>query len=289
MRCVSSLALVAVAGVAVVCPAEAGADVVTIVANRDNTLFQDETGSLSNGAGTGVFAGVTTNNGARRALLSFKVQDFIPAGAVVTRAELTLYSDRARGTNTAMGIHRMVASWGEGTSFTGLGNGVDAERGDATWTTRFFQIGPEWINRGGDFVPAASTVINVGSAFRSYVWSGAGMVADVQRWVDNPDENYGWLLKAEDESLTGRAKRFVSREGDPENRRPRLLVEYTPPAPCAADFNGDGFLDFFDYSDYVSCFETGTCPDGRKADFNGDAFVDFFDYSDYVGAFEAGC
>ena len=58
---------------------------------------------------------------------------------------------------------------------------------------------------------------------------------------------------------------------------------------CPADFNGDGFLDFFDYSDYVGCFETGTCPDGTSADFNGDGFADFFDYADFVAAFEAGC
>jgi hypothetical protein len=57
---------------------------------------------------------------------------------------------------------------------------------------------------------------------------------------------------------------------------------------CAADFNGDGFLDFFDYDDFVACFETGACGDST-ADFNGDGFVDFFDYDDFVAAFEAGC
>jgi hypothetical protein len=57
---------------------------------------------------------------------------------------------------------------------------------------------------------------------------------------------------------------------------------------CAADFNGDGFLDFFDYSDFVACFEGAGAP-GCDADFNGDAFVDFFDYASYVEAFEAGC
>jgi hypothetical protein len=59
--------------------------------------------------------------------------------------------------------------------------------------------------------------------------------------------------------------------------------------PCPADFNGDGFLDFFDYDDFVACYETGACPDGRTADFNGDEFVDFFDYDEFVGAFETGC
>jgi hypothetical protein len=58
---------------------------------------------------------------------------------------------------------------------------------------------------------------------------------------------------------------------------------------CPADFNEDGFLDFFDYDDYVNCFENNICPPGRDADFNGDGFVDFFDYDAFVGAFERGC
>ena len=62
-----------------------------------------------------------------------------------------------------------------------------------------------------------------------------------------------------------------------------------PGSCCPADFNGDGFLDFFDYDDYVNCFETGVCPAGRTADFNGDNFADFFDYDAFVTAFELGC
>lgn len=58
---------------------------------------------------------------------------------------------------------------------------------------------------------------------------------------------------------------------------------------CSADFNGDSFIDFFDYTDFVGCFEGDRCPDGRTADFSGDDFVDFFDYSDFVRAFETGC
>jgi hypothetical protein len=61
------------------------------------------------------------------------------------------------------------------------------------------------------------------------------------------------------------------------------------PPPCPADFNDDGFLDFFDYIDYVECFENSICPPGKTADFNGDGFVDFFDYADFVLGFETGC
>jgi predicted outer membrane repeat protein len=58
---------------------------------------------------------------------------------------------------------------------------------------------------------------------------------------------------------------------------------------CPADFNEDGFLDFFDYDDYVACYEGFGCPPGKTADFNGDGFADFFDYDAFVFAFENGC
>lgn len=55
--------------------------------------------------------------------------------------------------------------------------------------------------------------------------------------------------------------------------------------PCAADFNGDLTLDFFDYLDFTAAFDAA----GPGSDFNGDATTDFFDYLDFVAAFDAGC
>lgn len=73
------------------------------------------------------------------------------------------------------------------------------------------------------------------------------------------------------------------------NRVSAHLARLSDSAACPADFTCDAFLDFFDYADFVTCFETATCPSGRTADFNRDDFVDFFDYADFVAAFEAGC
>jgi hypothetical protein len=61
--------------------------------------------------------------------------------------------------------------------------------------------------------------------------------------------------------------------------------QYVRSFVCRADFNDDGFLDFFDYDDYVAAFEAGD----PRAEFNGDGFVDFFDYDEFVGSYEAGC
>ena len=62
--------------------------------------------------------------------------------------------------------------------------------------------------------------------------------------------------------------------------RPALLSISCPP-----DFNGDGFLDFFDYDDFVTAYESGA----PGADFNRDGFQDFFDYDAFIAAFETGC
>ena len=63
------------------------------------------------------------------------------------------------------------------------------------------------------------------------------------------------------------------------------LGAYELQPPCAADFNHDGFTDFFDYDAFVDAFEQGDI----AADFNADGFLDFFDYDAFVDAFEAGC
>lgn len=60
-------------------------------------------------------------------------------------------------------------------------------------------------------------------------------------------------------------------------------------APCPADFDRDGFVDFFDYDAYVGCFEGVLCPPGRDADFNGDGFTDFQDLDAFVLRFEFDC
>lgn len=69
-----------------------------------------------------------------------------------------------------------------------------------------------------------------------------------------------------------------------------LWYSFTVGEPaCPADFNEDGFVDGFDYDDFVACFEGTACPAGTTADFNQDGFADGFDYDDFVSAFEVGC
>jgi hypothetical protein len=54
---------------------------------------------------------------------------------------------------------------------------------------------------------------------------------------------------------------------------------------CAADFNCDSVIDFFDYLDFVASFSANE----PGADFNADTVIDFFDYLDFVASFASGC
>ena len=51
-------------------------------------------------------------------------------------------------------------------------------------------------------------------------------MADVQRWLDDPATNFGWLLLG-DESENQTTKRFDSKENPDQEDRPILTVEFT--------------------------------------------------------------
>ena len=69
------------------------ADEVALNPSRDNTLIKSESGTLSNGAGTSLFAGKNSSltDSIRRGLLAFDLQAGIPAGSIITGATLTLF------------------------------------------------------------------------------------------------------------------------------------------------------------------------------------------------------
>ena len=59
----------------------------------------------------------------------------------------------------------------------------------------------------------------------------------------------------------------------------------TTPPQCDADLNGDGMLDFFDVSAFLTAYN-GMDP---LADFTGDGMFNFFDVSAFLAAYNAGC
>lgn len=64
-----------------------------------------------------------------------------------------------------------------------------------------------------------------------------------------------------------------------------LIEGYAPPQPCPADLTGDGALDFFDVSAFLSAFNA----QDPVADFDRKDAWDFFDVSAFLSAYNAGC
>jgi hypothetical protein len=210
----------------------ARSDVRVIGCSRDNTLFEDAQGDTSNGAGPACFAGNNGQNLVRRALVRFDLAGLVPAGAAIDAAELALEVTSAPDTITrSITLHRVLADWGEGTSSSSGGGGAPATTGDATWLhARYPDV--FWGQPGGDFVAAPSSSAPVGDVGR-YVWSSAGMRADVQRWLADPATNFGWLLRGE-EGAPRSVRRFDSRESATPAQRPTLTVFYSMPVPTSS-------------------------------------------------------
>jgi len=211
------------------------ADVVDIVSSKDNTLYQED-GSLSNGAGQHLFAGMTLQATARRALLSFDIAGSIPAGSIIQNVVLRLHVSKVSpiAQVDVFDLHRVLADWGEGTSVgdRGEGAGAPATTGDATWTSTFWDDSgspPSWTNPGGDFTDTASVSFSIEGMGTYPIISTDQMVADVQSFLDAADTNFGWIVTGQDELTSGSAKRFDSHENSNPDFRPVLSVTFTPP------------------------------------------------------------
>jgi hypothetical protein len=197
------------------------AESISIVSARDNTLFQDIAGAVSNGAGPVFFVGRNSQENARRGLLFFDVQAALPAAATVDSVVLTLHLSDT--TPRMVRVHRVTSDWGEGTSNSWGGGGASSTANDATWLHTFYP-GVFWQAPGGDLIPNAadSAIVNQPD---TYSWSGPGLAADVRLWLGGTG-NYGWLLRG-DEIATSTARRFDSREHVTPEFRPVLTVYYT--------------------------------------------------------------
>ena len=203
---------------------------ISIGPSMDNTLYEDEAGSVSSGEGFHVIVGMTNNMSARRGVIAFDIAANIPAGSTIESVTLTMNMNR---TNVKAGprvveLHTLTADWGEGASNALFqpGQGTPAAPSDATWLHRFFDT-TMWDTPGGDFSATVSGSTEV-DGNGPYTWDSTPlMVSDIQQWLDEPSGNSGWLLLG-DESEISTAKRFDSREALLEENRPILVIEFAP-------------------------------------------------------------
>ena len=224
----------------------AHADQLSLAPSKDNTLYEDPAGAVSNAKGENFFAGRTGAAGGgliRRGVMAFDLSS-IPIGSTINSVTLKLNCSQANAGNASLQLHRALADWGEGTSLApagaGAGAGVPSTPNDATWMHRFFPS-TFWATPGGDFSAATSGTQVVGGAGSYTFPSQAGMVVDLQFWLDNPAQNFGWCVIG-DESTAMTTRRFETRESSTPAFRPLLTVDYTLPAIayCTAKLNSLG-------------------------------------------------
>ena len=211
------------------------ADVVTNRPTADTSLFQHDP---DNNFGVGdLVSGTTGGQTKSRALIKFDVSTNIPSGATITSVTLTLKVTKQPGSRYCNGgpapsnfkLYRVLQAWGEGRK-SAAQNGARATVNEADWRFRFATNAP-WSVPGAaapvDFSPVASGTKLIDTQ-SSYTFSSTtNMVADVQYWLQNPTNNFGWIMISTSENTACTAKRFGSR--DAGRLAPLLVVTYTPP------------------------------------------------------------
>jgi hypothetical protein len=232
------LPLVTGVAVAVTLSGPAAASTITIGTIKDASIFQNNVAN-SDGAGPGVFAGTNGMDSPRRGLIEFDISGNIPIGSTITSVQLTLFLGQVAGTDSTprtIGLYKLAADWGEGTTgagqtIGGTGQGFAANPGDATWNARFFP-GTLWATQGGDHAAAPSATATVNSVINApNTWlSTPGLVSDVQGWLNAPSSNFGWELINLDETTPTDFRAFYTREFSDATLRPQLQITFDAPA-----------------------------------------------------------
>lgn len=212
------------------------ADTATLRPAADTTLWEL---NPNNNLGAASLAGGTTagiNGGAAsqcRPVLRFDFSS-IPAGATITSVKMTVRVSKvpSGAVSSTFNLHRLLVSWDEGSK--GGNTGAAAGANEATWIKR--GAAGNWsapgAQAGVDYTAAVSGSRLLGGVASYTFDSSAGLVADVQGWVNNSAANFGWIMISSAEASPRSAKRITSREGGAS--APILVVEYTAGAAGTA-------------------------------------------------------
>ncbi|MEW6159013.1 MAG: DNRLRE domain-containing protein [Verrucomicrobiota bacterium] len=194
------------------------AESVTITSTADAEIREFTTTTNVGTEGTMVSGGLGVNvgNEARRALLHFDLTGKIPAGAEVISAKVILVAVKKPPTtvSSTFALHRLLQSWTE------TGVTWNSRNGQSAWNT-------PGARSDADSAATPSATVVVSNLGQYTFGSSAGLIEDVNRWLANPESNFGWLLLSQGENTPFTARHFATREAAAS--RPQLLVEYEMP------------------------------------------------------------
>ncbi len=193
-------------------PASAG--VATLPATQDSYI---DAGSVTVNQGTNTRLRVRASGPVRRTLIRFDVSS-IPSCATVTAADLQLTVVQKDTSSRTYNVHRLRASWKEGTGLSTTG---------VSWTYR--DGVRRWTVPGGfvSEVPSDSTVTGT-TDLAVLHWDVA---SDVAAWVAGTVSNHGWLIKDAAEGSGTTEFLFGSRQNGTPAYRPKLVVTFNECLP----------------------------------------------------------
>ncbi len=199
----------------------ARADTVVLLAVADTRLREQEPDTNQGYWDTVVSGtqGLTAGAPRNRALFKFDPTTRIPPQSTIDSVWLLLKvvqvpADRQ---DSIFELHRMVKPWAEL---------------EATWRVRAlgFPWAAEGAAAGTDYVATVSASREVNGMGGYIFGSTPALVADVQSGLDDPTNNFGWILISRSEDLPCTARHFGSRENPNQtDLPPALQIAFTPP------------------------------------------------------------
>ena len=135
--------------------------------------------------------------GATRPLFKFKVEDFLPSDAIITKAELHVYLTAIRDSDPSRGYaaHRLTQSWDEGT---------------VTWNNS----------------PSYGAEIGRGTLGSTPGWQVTNITSEVKDWLRNPDQNKGVLLIGDERPDQNFERDYFSRQATSTGLTPYVKVTF---------------------------------------------------------------
>jgi hypothetical protein len=208
-----------------------------VLAPSDDTFINSGNPGNNNGASLSIFTGTDGHGGIMRGLIRFAMPASLRGRVTVTSVQLVMtveaLGNGGAGTAATESLQAVIQSWIQGngigntTMLFTVGQACGGSVVGATWNQTNCANATNWTTAGGSVVSAVSGQSSTaGIAIGSPVtWSSAGMIADVQAWIDTPPNNNGWRIASSTEGVVGEAQRFFSSESG--STPPALTITYS--------------------------------------------------------------
>lgn len=172
----------------------------------------------NNGACTSFIAANTNCSwNPSRALLKFDVSSLVPSNVIVKKAYLELHAIDGLGPIGFI-VHELTKAFDEGTSCNA--------KGACSWISA--TASTMWTNPGGDYDANPMSGVVSDSANPIVIELNASVV---QKWINNPSQNFGMIIKAYPETGSGTClgAEFATSEHSNKSFRPKLTIYYNLP------------------------------------------------------------